>query len=63
MSDEVLKRVGCLITSTLHARYSSYTQNMPNNSTLPGAGLPIFILVVIAGLVYWRIRRRRAKKN
>jgi len=38
-------------------------QNMPNDSTLPGAGLPIFILVVIAGLVYWRIRRRRAKKN
>ena len=36
---------------------------MPNDSTLPGAGLPIFILVVVAGLVYWKVRRRRAKKN
>jgi hypothetical protein len=38
-------------------------QVMPNDSTLPGAGLPVFILIVIAGLVYWRIRRRRAKKH
>jgi len=30
---------------------------------LPGAGLPVFILVVIAGVVYWRVWRRRAKKN
>ena len=36
---------------------------MPTNSTLPGSGLPVFILIVSAGLVYWRVRRRRAEKN
>jgi hypothetical protein len=36
---------------------------MPNASPLPGAGLPVFALAVIAGLAYWIVRRRRAKKN
>ena len=54
MSHEVLKRVGCLITSTLHARCGPkyYAQRFP---PCPGAGLPISILVVVAGLVYWQV--------
>ena len=30
---------------------------------LPWRGLPIFILVVIAGLVYWRVRRRARRRT
>jgi hypothetical protein len=43
--NEPFMLVYCLIASALLARYGS----IPNASPLPGAGLPVFALVAIAG--------------
>ena len=62
MSDqrkELLLAATLLLLLCTHAA----AQVMPNDFTLPGAGLPVFILVVIAGVVYWRVLATAREKE
>ena len=49
----------------LAQNHSAAEQNKvgADDAPLPGAGLPVFAIVVIGGVVYWLMRRRRAKKD
>jgi hypothetical protein len=48
-----------LVTGLLLISSPTFAQNAP----MPGAGLPVLILVLLITLVFWLLKRRRTPKK